>query len=335
MAEAKAFRRLATRWGAMRLVAAICLIPALDASAAAGDRIRLAIQKTGTLAWELAVIKAKELDKQAGLDLDIVELASTDMGKIAISGRSADIVVSDWLWVSRERSLGAKLTLRPYSTSIGAVMVSRDSPIHGLADLAGRRIGVSGGPLDKSWLLLQAAALRAGVDLKSQATIAYGAPPLIAEKAAQGEIDAALEFWNFCADLEGRGLRRAIDMRDVERSLGATGAPVATGYVFDEDWAAKNADALKRFFSIADQAKKLIATSDDAWAIVAPLTGATDGAMRAIYRKIYADGIPARDIAAEEQDARALFRILAAAGGDALVGPAKELQPGTFWRGGE
>jgi len=41
-------------------------------------------------------------------------------------------------------------------------------------------------------LLLQALARREGVDLKKQATIVYGAPPLLSEKALQGEIDATL-----------------------------------------------------------------------------------------------------------------------------------------------
>ena len=34
---------------------------------------------------------------------------------------------------------------------------------------------MAGGPLDKSWLLLQAFARRAGVDLKREATVVYGA----------------------------------------------------------------------------------------------------------------------------------------------------------------
>ena len=319
---------------AVSACAAICLALAVTGPAAAADRIRLAVQKTGTVAWEMAVIKAKGLDAQAGLDLTIVELASPEAGKIAISGGSADIIVSDWLWVSRERALGAKLTLRPYSTGIGAVMVSANSPIRTLADLAGRKLAIAGGPLDKSWLLLQAAALRGGLDLKTKATIVFGAPPLIAEKAVQGEVDAALEFWNFCADLEGRGMRRAIEMLDVQKTLGATGAPVVTGYVFDETWAARNADALKRFFAMTDTAKNLIATSDEAWALVAPLTGAKDKAAQDIYRRRYAEGVPKRDIAAEEADARALYKVLSDVGGEALVGPARELQPGTFWRAG-
>src|SRR6266849_6469453 len=53
-------------------------------AAAAADRIRIAEQKTGTLAWELDIIKAHGLDKQADLDIQVVELASTEAGKIAL-----------------------------------------------------------------------------------------------------------------------------------------------------------------------------------------------------------------------------------------------------------
>lgn len=299
----------------------------------AADRIRLAIQKTGTVAWEMVVIRARGLDTKAGIELAVVELASTDAGKIAIAGGAADVIVSDWLWVARERSLGSKLTLRPYSTAVGAVMVAKDSPVRTIADLGGRKIGIAGGPLDKSWLLLQAQALREGVDLKSRAQLVYGAPPLIAEKLAQGEIDAALEFWNFCADLEGRGMRRAIDIREIERRLGAVGAPVVTGYVFDEEWAARNKTALQRFFAMTDEAKRLIATSDEAWAIVAPMTGAKEAAALAIYRQRYAQGIPDSSIAEQEKDARALYRVLSDIGGERLVGPAKDMPAGVFWTG--
>jgi len=81
-------------------------------------------------------------------------------------------------------------------------MVAADAPTRSLGDLKGKKLGVAGGPLDKSWLLLRASALRSGIDLKSEASIVYGAPPLLAQKALQGEIDATLTFWNFSAALE-------------------------------------------------------------------------------------------------------------------------------------
>src|SRR5689334_9589079 len=101
-------------------IAALALVAAMPATAA--DTIRIAAQKTGTLAWELAVIRAQGLDRQAGLDLVTTDLAMPEAGKIALRGGSADVIVSDLLWVSRERALGGKLVFYPYSSALGAVM---------------------------------------------------------------------------------------------------------------------------------------------------------------------------------------------------------------------
>ncbi|ATQ69196.1 ABC transporter substrate-binding protein [Methylosinus sp. 3S-1] len=306
------------------------LLAALCAPAQAADRIRLALQKTGTGAWEIAVVRALGLDKEADLELEVAELASTDAAKIAIQNGAADIVVSDWLWVARQRGDGARLTLSPHSSAIGAVM-AKNAAIHSVADLSGKTLGVAGGPLDKAWLLLRAYALRQGVDLTKSATIVYGAPPLIAEKAAQGELDAALVFWNFAVDLEARGLSRVLDMRDVETALGATAAPIVTGYVFDERFAAANGPALARFLAVAAKTKRLIVSSGAAWNIAAAQIRTSDAATLALYRKHYAEGIPSRSLEEERRDAAALYATLAQIGGTALVGRATTLPAGTFY----
>ena len=166
----------------------LATVALLSGSAFAQDAIRVVAQKTGTFAWELDVIRAHGLDKQARLAIETMELASPEAGKIALRGGSADIVVSDWTWVSRERTLGARLVFHPYSSALGAIMVSQASPIVNLSDLRGRKLAVAGGPIDKSWLFLRAALMRDGVDLKTQSTVVYGAPTLLAEKTAARRI---------------------------------------------------------------------------------------------------------------------------------------------------
>jgi NitT/TauT family transport system substrate-binding protein len=210
-------------------------------------------------------------------------------------------------------------------------MVPAASPIKTLADLKGRKLGVGGGPIDKSWLLLQARMKQDGIDLKSDATIVYGAPPLIAAKALDGEMDASLNFWNFCAQLEVKGFRRLAGIEDILPQLGAKGAVAAVGYVFDESWAAGHRDAVGRFIAITRKAKQLLVTSDAAWEKIAPLTGTSDATLLKTYRERYREGIPRRSIADEEADARVLYRVLAGVGGRDLVGPAAELEPGTFY----
>jgi NitT/TauT family transport system substrate-binding protein len=305
---------------------------AVATSATAKDRIRLAVQRTGTLAWELDVIRAHGLDRKLDLAIETVELASTEAGKIALKGGSADLMLSDWLWVARERSLGDSLVFYPSSSTLGAVMAPAQSPIGAVADLKGRKLAVAGGPLDKSWLLLQAFARRSGVDLKREATIVYGAPPLLSQKALQGESDATLTFWNFCADLESKGQRRAIGMDHVMKGLGAQGPVAIVGYTFDGAWAMRNRSAVDRFLDATRQAKDILAASPNEWQRLAPRIGVSDPSALAIYRQRYGEGIVRRPPADEEADARALYRVLAEIGGAELVGPARELAAGTFYR---
>jgi NitT/TauT family transport system substrate-binding protein len=300
-------------------------------AASAADRIRIAAQKTGTLAWELDIIKAHGLDKQANLDIQVVELASTEAGKIALRSGSADLIVSDWLWVARERALGDKLVFYPYTSQIGAIMVPANSPVASIADLRGKKLAIAGGPLDKSWLMLQAQARRDGLDLRTQATIVYGAPPLLSQKALQRENDATLTFWNFCAELEGKGLKRGIDMEAIEKGLGASGPVAMLGYAFDAGWAAKNKSAVVRFLAVAAKAKDILANSEEEWQRLAPRIGVSDNAGLAIYRRRYSEGIPRRPVGDEELDAVALYRVLADIGGAELVGPARDLDKGTFY----
>src|SRR3954447_8898735 len=313
------------------LLAVVALSAAQIAMCGAADAIRVAVQKTGTFGWELAVIRAHGLDQQANLSIRLVELASPEAGKIALRAGSADIIVSDWLWVSRERGLGAKLTFYPYSSALGAVMVPDSSPIRALADLKGKKLAVAGGPIDKNWLLLQAWLKQDGIDLKSGATIAYGAPPLLTAKTLSGEMDATVNYWNFCAVLEAKGFRRVAGIEDLLPKLGARGRTAMIGYVFGEEWANANQDKVARFIAMTRKAKEILSTSDAEWEKIAPLTGAPDAATLQAYRDRYREGIPRRPVADEEADARILYRVLAAIGGRELVGAAPELDSGTFY----
>jgi len=302
------------------------------ANALAMDHVRIALQKTGTLAWELETVRAHGLDRQANIAIDTTELASTEAGKVALKGGMADIIISDWPWVARERSLGDNLVFYPYSSALGAVMVPANSPIEDIADLKGKKLGIAGGPLDKSWLLLQALARRSGIDLVKQAQIAYGAPPLLSQKALQGETDATLTFWNFCADLEAKGMRRAVSMTDVVKRLGVTSPVAMVGYVFDGGWAQRNRSLLDRLFAAMHKAEDILTDSPEEWQRLAARnvvigTGAPD-----IYRRRFIEDIPHRPISDEEADARALYRVLAEIGGADSVGPARELDPGTYYR---
>ena len=314
-----------------KILVTLCLV-AGAAPALAGETLRIGLQTTGTFAWQLDVIRRHGLADRAGLDLKISEFASTDAGKLALNGGSVDLAVVDWLWVAHARGLGAKLLFYPYSSAVGAVMVKGDSPVQKIGDLKGRVLAVAGGPLDKSWLIVQAAAIRQGIDLKREATLEYGAPPLISQKLQQGEAEASLNFWNFCAALETLGYRRILDVRDAEAALGLNQPVALIGYVFSEQFAQSHKSTIDRFLAVAQQANGIMLRSDEEWEALRPLMNAHDDATFRAYRDRTREGMPRRPLAAEEADARALFKTLASVGGPQLVGPLQELDPGLYYQ---
>ncbi len=316
---------------------ALLLIGASSATFAA-DQLRIGVQRTGTFAWQLDVIRRHGLAEAANLNLINTEMASPDAGKLALNADTVDIAVVDWLWVARERALGMKLQFYPYSTAAGAIMTRNDSAIRSLPDLKGRILSIAGGPLDKSWLIVQAAATRHGIDLRRETTLQYGAPPLIYQKLLQGEAEASLNFWNFCAQLESHGYRRLFDVREAETELGLREPLSLTGYVFPESFATAHKDTIDRFLSVVRQANDILLDSDGEWDALRPLMNAEDDATFLALRERTRQGIPRRLVGAEETDARTLFEALVNIAEPGLVGPARELDPGLYYHplpGGE
>lgn len=308
----------------------LTLIPVAEGWAA--ETIRVGTLKFGTVNWELDTIKKNGLDAKYGIDLEIIPFAGEDASSIALQAGAVDMTVSDWLFVSRQRSSGDDLAFVPYSSSVGAIMVSPNSSIESLADITKKKIGVAGGPLDKNWLLIQAWAKRDGLDLAAANEVVYGAPPLLAEKLRQGELDAVLNYWQFNARLQAEGYRQVVSAQDAANALGASGPVSAIGYVFHEAWAKQHKDAVLGFVRASRDAKALLKNSDEQWQrLHADGLIQDEGKSLEALRENYRKGIPFRPIAEEEGDAAKLYRVLAALGGEKLVGSAKAMAPGTYW----
>ena len=138
------------------------LLSLVAVPARAAGPIRVGTLRFGSLAWELDVMHQHALDR--GFALERVEFAAGPASQVALQAGRVDLVLQDWLWVSRQRAAGADWTLEPVPAALGAVMAPASSPassmVNGLGDLQGRRLGIASGPLDKSWLLLRLYATR-------------------------------------------------------------------------------------------------------------------------------------------------------------------------------
>ena len=330
------YKRLAVRTSSLICAAvalfSIALAP-VHIAQADNTPIKVGVLKFGTVNWELKSMKHGSFDTANKVDVEIVPYASGDATRIALQGGEVDVIVADWLWVSRQRASGQKLTFVPYSSSVGAVMVGADSGIESLADLKGKKIGVAGGPLDKSWLLLQGMAKQEhNFDLKAENEIAFGAPPLLAEKTKQGELDAMLNFWHYSARLEAEGYKRLVSAEEAAATLGSEGPVSAIGYVFSDEWAANNPDAAKGFVKASRDTKMLLKDSDEEWERLGSSGAIKDkGAALITLRDRFREGIPVRPIKDEITDAGNLYKVLAELGGPKLVGESPVMVEGTYW----
>jgi NitT/TauT family transport system substrate-binding protein len=310
------------------------LLAALPARAADLGTVTVGVLKFGTVSWELDVIKAHKLDQKEGFTLEIAEFGNNDAADVALMGDAVNMIVEDFLFASRQRADGVPLSFIPYSSTVGAMMVRPDSGIASLADLEGKKIGVAGGPLDKSWLMVQALAKKeAGIDLATQAEPVYGAPPLLSEKLKQGELDATINYWHFCARLEAEGMKRLIGVDEVQEKLGVPGDTVQLGYIFKEPWAKADPELVQAFSNASRAAKDLLAENDEEWERLRPLTRAENDAVLEALKTRYREGIP-EAWGAEQRDAAAkLYDVVAELGGEKLVGGSPVLAEGTFWDG--
>ncbi|WP_232629400.1 ABC transporter substrate-binding protein [Methylobacterium sp. Leaf118] len=298
---------------------------------AAGDAFRLGVLPFGTAAWEAAVIKERGLDAANGFTLETVKLAGNDAARIAFLGDQVDAIVGDLLWAARLGNEGRGVRFSPYSTTEGALMVPAGSPITDLKGLAGKRLGIAGGALDKNWILLKAQAREAaGLDLESSAQLAYGAAPLLAQKLETGELDAALLYWQYCARLQPKGFKRLISADDMMRAFGAQGPVALIGYLFEGRTVSDRPNVVRGFARASTAAKEALATDPSAWAIVRPLMAADDEATFEALKREFLSGIPRRPVSVERADGERIYAALARLAGTQLLGSGKGLPPNLY-----
>ena len=315
----------------LRTFAAAAAMLAATSVVASGHDVRVGVLKFGTVHWELDVIQTHKLAEKQGINLEVVTLGSKRATSVALQGGGADVIVTDWIWVSRQRAEGRDYAFAPYSLSVGGLMVRPDAGIAELADLAGRKVGIAGGPVDKSWLLLQAYARRGGLDLAAVVESTFGAPPLLNELMLRGDLPAVLNFWHYNARLKAAGMTELLSAAETLPALGVDRPIPLLGWVFNRAWANENRDTVAGFLRASYSAKHLLLESDEEWKRLEPKMKVSDAATAAALRDAYRLGIPRRFGEADREAAARAFAILAAEGGEKLVGASDTLDAGTFW----
>lgn len=294
--------------------------------------IRLGVLAFGTVNWELETLKNQNLLDDANFKLEIRSLANPQAGKIALQSGAVDMIVSDWIWVSRLRSTGSDFTFYPYSATSGALVVPKNSDIKSLTDLKGKKLGIAGGELDKNWLLLQALAKQqSNVDLNLSVEKIYAAPPLLSQQITKNRVDAIITYWHYAAKLEAIGYQQIISGKEILQQLKIKQEVPTLGYVFSQNWANEHKEAVNAFLIATQGAKNQLCQSDEVWQKIIPLTKTKDLATQTKLRARYCEGRIKKWGKKGQQAATTIYTILRELSNNKLTGNSDTLQPGTFW----
>ncbi|HKK98102.1 MAG TPA: ABC transporter substrate-binding protein [Marivita sp.] len=311
-------------------VASAALVVCATTAVAETPVLRAAVLQYGTVNWELDSIKHNGFDKANGFELEVQGMAGGPAAKVAFQGGEADVIVSDWLWVARQRAEGKDFIFIPYSKAVGALMVAGDSPATSLEDMKGKKIGIAGGPLDKSWLILQAYADKVhGMDLAGETEQVFGAPPLIFKTALQGETDGAINFWHFLAKMETGGMKPLITVDVAATELGLDPETPLLGYVMRGEMLRDNPELVQGLAAASRATKDLLATDDAEWDRLRPRMKANSDAQFEALKAGFRAGIPA-DAPVDEEAAARMLALMADLGGEKLIGSATTLPEGVF-----
>ena len=294
--------------------------------------IKLAVLKYGTVNWELNVIKEHKLDEKYNIDVDVTYLTNKNASAIALMSNAVDMIVTDWVWVSRQRDKGKDFSLIPYSTAAGAIMVPQSSSINNVEDLKNAQIGIAGGSIDKSWILIRAYTMKVhGYDLAKYIEPAYAAPPLINGMASNGELDGALNYWNYTARLKALNFKNIISVEEILPAIGIGDSLPLIGYVFSEKWAKNNEEAIEGFIDASNEARDILKNNDAEWERIKKITGAKNTETLIALRDGFRKGIPEENFLSYKSSIEKAFKILAEIGGKDLVGNNKQLSDGVIW----
>jgi NitT/TauT family transport system substrate-binding protein len=242
--------------------------PAVKAAPKAAGKIRYG--GTGTneeIAWRVATQQG--IFAKNGLEYEPTPFAGPEAVPTAFQGGTIDGSTAGLATMVQIRSQGNLVNVA-FGTDflLHDVLVMKDSKINSFADLKGAKVGLFGGPAGHGANLLKSLCIAFfGFDLDKEASVQYGAPPLLAGSLEKGDLDAVLLLDPFTSTLlTGEKVRSVGDTTKVYREkTGDNTALIAGSMAIRQAYTEQNPDAVTALIASFLEAGRYLQANPQAW----------------------------------------------------------------------
>jgi NitT/TauT family transport system substrate-binding protein len=277
--------------------ACVALGLALMATAVAGTRgawsqaaptLRFAVIGSAGQAAVPYAIQQAGLDKKYGINVETIDFAAPGQQYTLFRSDAADVAGGNFVDLLRQRKGGnAVQSVHGFQGYSNMFVVKPGSPVREFADLKGKKVGMFGTTF-LDWLIVRAAGKKAyAVDLQTDAMPVPGAPPLLNQFLAKGEVEAILQFSSLTLGPVARGEQRVVtDLPALMSAAGFGSDPFYVQWIITEKWVKANPEAVRKLPAMLNEAYAVLKRDDALWPALAQRINITDPAVIAAYRDL-------------------------------------------------
>lgn len=232
-------------------IALLCAASLLVSNAALAQKIRVGYWSSGLSLGQGAVMESQKFLEKEGLDVEWVKFSDVNQPLRAVALNTIDLAFaapSAGAMAIIAEGAPVKIVLNTHVAEVQFVVLD-ESPIKSLADIKGKKIGMS--PPGSATYSLGTALLEFNHGLKlSDYTAVPGTEAVLAQFLAQKQIDVAAVRSTTVAQMNELKLRRLGNYSDEWRKLTKSSAvPILAVTIVHSDYLAKNPDAVAKFIA--------------------------------------------------------------------------------------
>jgi len=208
---------------------------------------------------------------QAGLKAEKVKSLSPANLHLMVAERQVDIGFGGFTTMATARAEGKDLiVIGGVFSPVNMVFVKKDSPIHSLTDLKGRKLGVFGGPGSTTFTFLAVIARKwydVDLSISSKQVQLVSAPgPALVELLAKGDIDAALLGTTETIQMAAQDrFRVLVDLSEEYKAHTGGHAPAHVTIVTNEAYAKDHGDVVRDYLKAYKEAVEYTHTHPEVW----------------------------------------------------------------------